>query len=207
MEPDKPTRDPYGTYLAIQAAVRQIEDYTVPDAELDAFILQGDLRPTSMGGVNVYKNGSATVMGYIRMRCLMKFHDVLHTMPAFERSVVFTYAHDASGPTDDPYFLNGEGALGRSSFGKAYDVTFGDSVIVAIRTFRGSEDDIPRVLSGLAKTGAMIFVSQIGVVDPMPDDVLTNWFYRDERFYVPVMEGLLEGMFRPMLLTPADNFG
>jgi len=68
MEPDKPTRDPYGTYLAIQAAVRQIEDYTVPDAELDAFILQGDLRPTSMGGVSVYKNGSATVMGYIRMR-------------------------------------------------------------------------------------------------------------------------------------------
>lgn len=198
---------PEQQYQTMQAAVRKVEDYVVPDEDIAAYLRGlGQPQPIFGGVGNVYKGAGPAVEAFVRLRCTLEFVDTLQSMPGFENMALFNYAHDGSGDDDNPYFLNSERALYDRTANRAYDIALLDTVIVHLSTFVGREEDLLRVLARLTGTGAMVFVSQMGISNETSVESFSQWFYDEERFYVPVKRGLLDGLFRPMLPTGTGDF-
>lgn len=197
----------YREYLYYQRLLGDLGEFVVPQDEMNAFLSVLPKQPMNEHA-SVIPGGGAIIEAFVRRRVFAEFVGLV-LADDDQMCALHTYSHDENVRGGNELQHHGERQLAHAMSRAAgpHQIAPGDIVLVEAATFDGDIAALQRVLHALTDTGALIFVDQFGIANPLTPDALERWFDDDSRNYVPMKRGLLDGLFRPILPTGPYSWG
>lgn len=197
----------YRSYIEYERALQVLGDYTVPVGEMNAFLSAVPQEPRDEHS-SVIRGGGPLIQAFIHQRTFFAFAQLVLGSDESPR-VMHVYSHDPHAePSSEAHYI-GEQQLHRamSAAAGAFRIAPDDLVLVHGVSFKGDLEALQRVLHATTQTGALVFVDQFGILNPIDSASLEEWFEADDRMYVPVKRSLLDGLYRPILPTGPGSWG